>query len=186
MGDKTSVDFHDKDQRAWEAVNNGDGEESIKMVSAVEADAQTIVALRKQIWATTYRGIYPDSMIDDFDDAWHLKEELQRIMSPACHVYRIIKEDRNIGYMSTRKTDVLWLQSLYILKEYQHQGIGRFAFDFLRKYCREHGENTFVCYCHFENQNAKRFYEKMGGRIIDRYIDSEEHWINSITYQFEV
>lgn len=41
-----------------------------------EDDAKTIIELRKRIWATTYRGLYPDSMIDDFDYAWHLEKEL--------------------------------------------------------------------------------------------------------------
>ena len=92
---------------------------------ATEDDARTIIELRKQIWATTYRGVYPDSMIDGFDDTWHLKKELQRIRNPQYRVYRIVKDDCSIGYLSTRKTDVVILQSLYILEEYQHQGIGR-------------------------------------------------------------
>ena len=40
-------------------------------VEATAADALTIIGLRCRIWDTTYRGIYPDSMIDDFDWAWH-------------------------------------------------------------------------------------------------------------------
>ena len=39
----------------------------VRFEQATEDDAQTIIELRKQIWATTYRGFYPDSMIDDFD-----------------------------------------------------------------------------------------------------------------------
>lgn len=130
-----------------------------KIVSASEEDAQTIVALRKQIWATTYRGICPDTMLDDFDDAWHLDKELQKIADPEYCTYRIMMGDCSIGYMCLRisipKTDMLLLQSLYLLKEYQHQGIGRFVFDFLRQYCREHGEASFICHCQSENWNAR-------------------------------
>ena len=79
---------------------------------ATEDDAQTIMELRKRIWATTYRGLYPDSMIDEFDDAWHLEKELQRIRHPEYRIYRIVKDDRSIGYLCTRKTDVVLLQSL--------------------------------------------------------------------------
>ena len=45
-------------------------------IEAAEADALTIIALRRRIWDTTYRGIYPDSMIDDFDWDWHKEREL--------------------------------------------------------------------------------------------------------------
>ena len=158
----------------------------VRFELATEDDAQTIIELRKQIWATTYRGIYPDSMIDDFDYPWHLEKELQRIRHPEYRVYRIVKDDRSIGYLSTRKTDVVILQSLYILEEYQHQGIGRIAFDFVKQYCIEKGADSFVCHCLPENWNARKFYEKMGGKLIGEDMDNEESWMNSVIYRFPV
>ena len=153
---------------------------------ATEDDAQTIIELRKQIWGTTYRGFYPDSMIDDFDYGWHLEKELRRIRSPEYRVYRIVKDDQNIGYLSLRKTGVVSLQSLYLLKEYQHQGIGRLAFDFAKRYCRDLGADSFTCHCLPENWNARRFYEKMGGKVIGEDMDNEESWMNSVIYRFEI
>ena len=153
---------------------------------ATEDDAQTIIELRKQIWGTTYRGFYPDSMIDDFDYGWHLEKELRRIRSPEYRVYRIVKDDQNIGYLSLRKTDVVSLQSLYLLKEYQHQGIGRLSFDFVKRYCRDLGADSFTCHCLPENWNARAFYEKMGGKVIGEDMDNEESWMNSVIYRFEI
>lgn len=157
----------------------------IKFEPATEADARTIIELRKQIWGTSYRGIYPDSMIDDFDYVWHIEKELQRIKSPAYRVYRIVLNDRNIGYLSTRKTDGIMLQSLYVLQEYQHRGIGRKAFEFVKQYCTENGAASFTLHCLPENWSARKFYEKMGGRIIGEDMDNEESWMNSVIYRFE-
>ena len=140
----------------------------VRFELATEDDAKTIIELRKRIWATTYRGLYPDSMIDDFDYAWHLEKELQRIRHPQYRVYRIVKDDCNIGYLSTRKTDVVMLQSLYVLEEYQHQGIGRTAFEFVKRYSRENEVDSFVCHCLPENWNARKFYEKWAGRSLAR------------------
>ena len=140
----------------------------VRFVLASEDDAKTIIELRQQIWATTYRGFYPDSMIDDFDYAWHLEKELQRIRNHEYRVYRIVKGDRNIGYLSTRKSDGVLLQSLYILEEYQHQGIGRTAFEFVKQYCRKNGADAFVCHCLPENWNARKFYEKWEARSLAR------------------
>ena len=158
----------------------------VRFELATEDDARTIIELRQQIWATTYRGFYPDSMIDDFDYAWHLEKELQRIRNPQYRVYRTVKDDHNIGYLTTRKTDVMMLQSLYILKEYQHQGIGRTAFDFVKRYCTEMGVDSFICHCLPENWNARKFYEKMGGTIVGENMDNEESWMNSVIYRFMV
>ena len=47
-------------------------------VEAAKEDVPEIIALRHQIWGTTYRGIYPDDMIDNFDWAWHQEKELDR------------------------------------------------------------------------------------------------------------
>lgn len=78
------------------------------------------------------------------------------------------------------------LQSLYILEEYQHQGIGRTAFDFVKQYCTEMGVDSFICNCLPENWNARKFYEKMGGAIVGEDMDNEESWMNSVIYRFMV
>lgn len=102
-------------------------------VEAAKEDVPEIIALRHQIWGTTYRGIYPDDMIDNFAWAWHQEKELLRINDPAYSVYLLQKDDQNIGYLTISRTDGIVLQSLYILSEYQRQGIGRAAFDLSRR-----------------------------------------------------
>ena len=86
-------------------------------VEAAKEDVPEIIALRHQIWGTTYRGIYPDDMIDNFDWAWHQEKELLRINDPAYSVYLLQKDDQNIGYLTISRTDGIVLQSLYILSE---------------------------------------------------------------------
>ena len=152
--------------------------------SEAKEDVPEIIALRHQIWGTTYRGIYPDDMIDNFDWAWHQEKELLRINDPAYSVYLLQKDDQNIGYLTISRTDGIVLQSLYILSEYQRQGIGRAAFDFIKAYCREHGAKFFTCHCVPENLNARAFYEKMGGEVIRTDLANEEPWQNSVTYRF--
>ena len=96
-------------------------------VEAGKDDALSIIGLRHKIWSTTYRGIYPDHMIDDFDWAWHEEKELSRINDPAYSVYLIQKDGQNIGYLTIHQANVITLQSLYIVSEYQRQGVGRAA-----------------------------------------------------------
>ena len=155
-------------------------------VLATEHDAKTIVELRQKIWSTTYRGIYPNEMIDQFDYVLHTEKELQRIHDSNYLEYLIIKDERYIGYMIIHTKDVLFLQSLYILAEYQHQGIGTAAFLLVKKHCTENGFASFSCQCVPENQNARNFYARMGGKVIAEDLENEEHWQNSVVYQFDV
>ena len=157
----------------------------VRFVPATENDAMAIIELRRIIWGTTYRGIYPDSMIDEFDYAWHHEKELQRIRHPRYAVYLISKNGCNIGYLTLRKTEIITLQSLYVMEDYQHQGIGKYAFDFVIKYCKENNAHSFICHCVPGNWNARRFYERMGGKIIGEDMENEEHWMNSVIYQFD-
>ena len=62
-------------------------------IEASEEDVPSIIALRQRIWGTTYRGVYPDSMIDNFDWDWHREMELLRVHHPAYSVY-LVRKDR--------------------------------------------------------------------------------------------
>ena len=154
------------------------------IIEAAEAEALTIFALRRRIWDSSYRGIYPYSILDEFDWDWHKERELSRIHLPAYSVYLSRKDGRAIGYLTMHQADEIVLQTLYILSDYQRQGIGRAAFDFIRAYCREHGAKSFTCHCVPENLNARAFYEKMGGEVIGADLANEEAWQNSVTYRF--
>ena len=55
---------------------------------------------------------------------------------------------------------------LYILKEYQKQGIGKVFFEIARKQVKEAGYDEFMVAVNSQNVNAIQFYLAMGGKII--------------------
>ena len=153
---------------------------------AQEEDAAVIAKLRQEIWATTYRGIYPDDMIDQFDYAWHTQKDAQRIKSPAYAVYLITLEDHPIGYITLHISEPAYLLSLYLRQEYQRQGIGHRAFSFIREVFQTLGVSTFTCECQPDNEQAMTFYRRCGGRVVGEDLSNEESWQNSVTFQFDV
>lgn len=158
----------------------------IGFVLAKEADAEAIARLRQRIWATTYRGIYPDEMIDRFDYAWHTARDLSRIRSEAYLVFLIMEDTNPVGYLTLKKGGPLQLLSLYVCKEQQHRGIGRAAFAQIRQYCAENGLNGFACQCLPQNASAMAFYHAMGGVITARDEGNAEPWQDSVTFSFSV
>ena len=153
---------------------------------AQEEDAAVIAKLRQEIWSTTYRGIYPDDMIDQFDYAWHTQKDAQRIKSPAYAVYLMIQEDHPIGYITLHISVPAHLLSLYLRQEYQQQGIGHRAFAFIREVFQTRGVSTFTCECQPDNVHAMTFYRRCGGRVVGEDLSNEESWQNSVTFQFYV
>ncbi len=88
-------------------------------VPAKAGDEVTISTLRQKIWDTTYRGIYPDTVIDDFNYDWHQQRDLKKISDPSFTVYLIKCGGEDIGYFVFRYDgSAVWLHSLYVLQEY--------------------------------------------------------------------
>ena len=153
---------------------------------ALPGDAPLIGRLRQQCWAATYRGIYPDDMIDRFDYAWHAERDLARIRSERFDVRLIMEDDQPIGYMTVQHGHPPLLYSLYLLPSHQHCGIGQMAFIRIREACIEQLAPCFLCHCQPENTGAMEFYRRMGGVIIARDENNEEAFMNSVTFRFGV
>lgn len=156
---------------------------TISFVPAHGEDAGAIASLRQRIWDTTYRGIYPDEVIDHFDFPWHTECSLQWIRSRDFHVFLIKDDDRAIGYFIFRHRKAVHLQSLYLLPDYQRRGIGTMAFSMLKNYCANK-VSTFTCYCNPQNRNAIAFYRQMGGVVVASDTGHENPQEDQITYRF--
>ncbi len=175
-----------KSEIARPVSNSLQPDTQVNFVLAQETDAMSISQLRQTVWANTYRGIYPDEMIDSFDYAWHTAKDLERIKSSNYSVYLITAKTQNIGYMTIRQSSPVLLTSLYILPAFQKRGIGKLSFHFIKEYCKERAQSSFLCQCQPDNRNAMCFYQRMGGRIVGRDMGNPESWQNSVTFQFDV
>jgi ribosomal protein S18 acetylase RimI-like enzyme len=139
---------------------------------AKEIDAKVLAIVRQKSWEATYRGIYSDEVIDNFDYIFHEQKFVNQIRNPEIITYVIEVDGIIIGYFSIgipfdRSTEDLglYLYSLYILPAYQQKGIGARVFGFVREYCKNNGIHKFRNACNMHNAKAKIFYTKMGGTI---------------------
>ncbi len=126
---------------------------------------------RQAVWQQTYRGIYPDDMLDHDDLEAFARRDRQRILDPRHRYYLFLDGGVCAGYVSfgpgnfgPYKNFSLCLNNLYIRKDYQGQGLGKRAFALLRQYCGSHGIEKFFCGCNAHNLPACSFYRHMGGR----------------------
>ena len=136
-------------------------------------DVITVVHLRQKVWDATYRGIYPDKMIDEFDYDWHLEAEKKRMRNPEFCCYLVLDGKEAVGYFSYGKiSSDYWknycfrLHSLYLLPEYQRNGIGKAIFNHVGQACMKAGYDRMCLDCNPYNKNAMGFYLHMGGIIV--------------------
>ena len=160
---------------------------NIDFAPAKASDAATISTLRQRIWDTTYRGVYPDAVIDDFDYDWHQQCNLKKISDSSFTVYLIKYREEAVGYFIFQDTDAgVWLHSLYVLRKYKRRGIGKQAFSILKDYCIEKEINRFVCNCSPHNENAMRFYQHMGGVVAKTDTGHDNKQEDGVIFEFNV
>ena len=66
---------------------------------AEEKDAPILAAIRRKAWDATYRGIYPDEMIDCYDLARFTVRDEKRIANPENKVWLVMDGADCVGYL---------------------------------------------------------------------------------------
>ena len=148
-----------------------------KIRKTTKNDVEELSRLKQTMWMQTYRGIYSDDVIDNFDYEKHKNKFLKLIDNPDINFYVVESDNKLIGYMTyglpTRpfRDYEQEIGLLYLLKEYQRNGIGRELFNIAFNGIKEKGYKEFFISCNKYNVNAQEFYKKMGGEVI--YIDED-------------
>ncbi len=157
---------------------------------ANKEDVNNLAKLKQRVWDETYRGIYDDDIIDNFDYAKSANTFQNIIDNVSISLYVVESNHELVGYMSVgvpirKYADYNQeIGLLYLRKDFQHQGIGRELFNIGYDKIKNNGYDNFFISCNKYNINARLFYEKMGGKLIHededignkRYIQSKYHY----------
>ena len=155
---------------------------------ANKEDASELSKLKQLVWIETYRGIYTEERIFNYDFDKNTIKFLNMIDNPNVDLYVVEDDGRLVGYMDCGmpyrpykdyKQDI---GLLYLLKEYQKKGIGRELFNIACNKIKENGYNEFFVCCNKYNTNALDFYKKMGG-VVD---EIDEDCIDKATPQVKL
>lgn len=156
----------------------------IRFRPASADDAPLTAFLRREAWLTTYRGVYPDELLDGFDLAAREARDRAMLSSPDITGFIIEADGAACGFMILEAADGLYIRALYLLKEYRGAGIGSAAFRVIRGIARKSGHSSFTCSCNSHNSPALAFYEKMGGRERSRSEGHENRREDQVTFEF--
>ncbi len=144
---------------------------------ATRIDAREITELQIACWKSTYRGILPDYLLD---------KSQEQVESGIVNREKRIAEGDNLGWPNiVAEYDnriIGWvagglnqnpafpyevdLQAIYILKEFQKQGIGRIMVKAFAKLMLYNGTSSMIIWVLKDNCNAIQFYSRLGGKII--------------------
>lgn len=137
---------------------------------ATPDDADAIERVRTDTWRDAYRGLMPDALLDRLGYDGSRRREMMRQQQPDRFVLVADHDGVVVGFANggpSRSTELPYageIYAIYVLPE--HQGHGHGA-SLMRAGARElvsRGMHTMVVWVLRENEPARTFYERMGGR----------------------
>ena len=131
---------------------------------AEEEDVRQIAEILVEDWKKAYRGIIDSDFLDSMSVEQRCGIEGKRFQK------YVVAADGNeiLGYA--------WLEAaedeaadceiiaLYVRYPDRNRGIGKLLFQYAVKHFRESGKKKMIIWCLKENTEARRFYEKAGGK----------------------
>lgn len=143
------------------------------MVEFIEVkNIHELAALAHNIWHEYWVEILSKDQIDYMVENFQSEKALKKQIEKENYIYFFIKfEQENVGYIGmSKKNDHLFLSKLYIKKDFRHKGIGTKAFDFIKKFAKEHNYNNIILTVNKYNTNTIRAYNKWGFEQIDSVV----------------
>ena len=139
-------------------------QEQIVIRKATEADVRQIAEILVEDWKRAYRGIMDSAFLDAMSVEQRYPIELRRYQK-----YTVAADGQEIlGYawneMMAEESADCEIVALYVRYDRRKSGIGRMLFQNAVDSFRAAGKKTMIVWCLKENQEARKFYERMGGK----------------------
>jgi ribosomal protein S18 acetylase RimI-like enzyme len=141
---------------------------------ATKRDAPAIARVQVDTWRTTYRGIVPDSYLDNMDYA-RSQRNWEDLIADKIHLSTVfVAEDDKLGIIGFASCGAArekkWgfageLYAIYMRHEAQGQGTGRRLVLSVARELKAKGLDSMLVWVLAENP-YKRFYDSIGGTCI--------------------
>ena len=151
----------------------------IKIRKVKLEDAEQYIKLTNLVWRSAYKSIFPESVFE----ARESEETISRMVNgfakytinnPNYFSYVAEIDGKIIGllggsyqshYEHFQNEEYADLQAVYIHPDFQHIGLGKKFFDLFVTKIKKKGITKFVIGVLQDNKQARRAYEKWGGKL---------------------
>ena len=142
-----------------------DKRERMVIREAEREDVRQIAEILVEDWKMAYRGIIDSAFLDSMSVEERYQRELQRYRQ-----YRVAVDGAEVlGFtwngMSGDDPADCEIIALYVRYAGRKSGTGRALFQDSMEIFRAAGRKTMVIWCLSENHEARKFYERMGGKL---------------------
>ncbi len=144
--------------------------------NAKKSDLKGIIRVHVETWKTAYKGVILDMYIQGFISRTQTKrwqKQLKNMIEE--NIFFVAERDKSeiigfaIGGLERSKHSNYEgeLMGIYILKEYQRQGIGKALTGKIIEELIKMGMNRMLIWV-LENNPYRAFYDTLGGKVVDK------------------
>lgn len=139
--------------------------------SAEQSEASQIAEVHVNSWRTTYAGVVPDSYLADLSVAQRTVSWERQLDESNTDTHVFVAENESgqiVGFVSggpKRAKHMNYdseIYAIYLLKEYQRQGIGERLITSMVGFLKKQGYGSMYLWA-LEDNHYRSFYEKLGG-----------------------
>lgn len=156
-------------------------------------DIEQIVDINIKDWKKVYKGIIDDEILNNLN-----REEKIKKWRKHYNISNVIVAEENgtiLGYCRYddnaiyENTDIdSEIIAIYVDCDKLGKGIGRKLIEYVKKDLKNKNKTKMVIWCLEKNQNARKFYEKMGGNLLsdEKYFEKEGKKYKEVGYVYNI
>ena len=156
-------------------------------------DIEQIVDINIKDWKKAYKGIIDDTILDNLNR--NEKIEKWRKHYNIGHVIVAVKNGNVLGYCRYDDNAIYEnanidseIIAIYVDYDMLGNGIGRKLIEYVLNDLKNKNKKKMVIWCLEKNENARKFYEKMGGKLLDdeKYFEKEGKKYKEVGYMYNI
>lgn len=168
--------------------------EDIIIRNIEEKDIPDVVDIQINGWKSAYKGIVDDNILNsmnrneriekrrnDYKENGFIVAELNNQVVGFCRYIDSNKFTQDISNIDCE------LLALYVNPDLKYNGIGTKLFQFVTNEFKSKNRTKMILWCLKDNELSKKFYTKMGGRIIkERKIEIGEKEYLEVGFEYNI
>lgn len=135
-------------------------------------DIPAVVNIQIDGWQTAYKGIIDDTYLESMNAEQRINERKKDYKLGSFIVAEMNNEivgfcryDNKVISENLKDYDCE-LKALYVKSNLKRQGIGKLLFNHVKNDLKKQRRSKMILWCLKENYPSRKFYEKMGGKLI--------------------
>ena len=156
-------------------------------------DIEQIVDINIKDWKKVYKGIIDDEILDNLDrnkkiEKWRKHYNIGNVIvaEQSGQVIGYCRYDDNAVYENTNiDSEII---AIYVDCDNLGNGVGRKLVEYVMTDLKNKRKNKMIIWCLEKNENARKFYEKMGGKLItdEKYFEKEGKKYKEVGYVLDI